>query len=37
VYREQTAPLLEYYRRQGRLREVDGQGSMDEVEQRMTW
>ena len=35
VYREQTAPLLEYYRRQGRLREVDGQGSMDEVETRM--
>jgi adenylate kinase len=35
VYREQTAPLLEYYRRQGRLREVDGQGPMDDVEQRM--
>ena len=35
VYREQTEPLREYYRRQGRLREVDGQGSMDEVEKRL--
>jgi adenylate kinase len=31
VYREQTAPLIEYYRGLGRLREVDGLGSMDEV------
>ena len=31
VYQTQTAPLLEYYRGQGRLREVTGLGSVDEV------
>jgi adenylate kinase len=31
VYREQTEPLIEYYRRNGRLREVNGVGSMDDV------
>lgn len=31
VYHEQTAPLIEYYRRLGLLREVDGLGTMDEV------
>lgn len=31
VYDEQTAPLIEYYRRLGLLREVDGLGTMDEV------
>jgi adenylate kinase len=31
VYREQTAPLIDYYRRSGRLREVRGVGTMDEV------
>jgi adenylate kinase len=31
VYRAQTAPLVEYYRRRGKLREVPGGGSMDEV------
>lgn len=31
VYDEQTAPLIEYYRRLGRLREVDGLGTLDEV------
>lgn len=31
VYREQTAPLVEHYRAQGKLRAVDGTGSMDEV------
>jgi adenylate kinase len=31
VYREQTAPLVEYYRRQGKLNEVQGLGALDEV------
>jgi len=31
VYREQTAPLGEYYRGQGRLKEVGGTGSLDQV------
>jgi len=35
VYREQTAPLLEFYRRKGVLVEVDGVGSVDEVAHRI--
>lgn len=31
VYREQTAPLIPYYEKQGKLRKVDGMGSIDEV------
>lgn len=31
VYREQTAPVADYYRRQGTLRTVDGMKTMDEV------
>ena len=31
VYRVQTAPLVDYYRRDGRLREVSGLGETDEV------
>ena len=31
VYAKQTAPLLEYYRGQGRLREVTGLGPVDDV------
>jgi adenylate kinase len=31
VYRRQTAPLVDYYRRSGRLKEAKGLGSMDEV------
>lgn len=31
VYREQTAPVADYYRRQGTLKTVDGMKSMDEV------
>ncbi|MBI1799466.1 MAG: adenylate kinase [Candidatus Eisenbacteria bacterium] len=31
VYREQTAPLIDYYRRSGHLREVHGVGTVDEV------
>ncbi|MFQ6604603.1 MAG: adenylate kinase [Fidelibacterota bacterium] len=35
VYWTQTAPLLEFYREQGILREVDGQGTIDNVFQRI--
>jgi len=31
VYRVQTAPLIDYYRRDGRLKEVQGVGSVDGV------
>jgi adenylate kinase len=31
VYRDQTAPVADYYRRQGALRSVDGMKTMDEV------
>jgi adenylate kinase len=31
VYRKQTAPLIPYYRKQGKLRKVDGMGSVEEV------
>ncbi len=31
VYREQTAPLIPYYKKQGKLRTVDGMGSVEEV------
>jgi len=33
AYNAQTAPLLPYYRDQGRLTEVDGMGSVDQVAQ----
>jgi adenylate kinase len=35
VYREQTAPLVDYYAAQGKLREVDGVGDVDEVTRRV--
>jgi adenylate kinase len=35
AYREQTAPLLPVYREQGKLREVDGAGSIEEVASRI--
>jgi adenylate kinase len=31
VYRAQTAPVAEYYKRKGMVRSVDGMGTMDEV------
>lgn len=31
IYKEQTSPLIEYYRRKGTLRTVDGVGGFDEV------
>jgi adenylate kinase len=35
-YRAKTAPLIDYYRGQGRLREVPGLGAMDEVYRSLT-
>ena len=35
VYDAQTAPLVDYYRRQGILREIDGVGSIDEIRARV--
>lgn len=35
VYRAQTAPLIDYYQRDGRLREVPGLGTPNEVYDRM--
>lgn len=36
VYEEQTAPVLDYYRRQSLLREIDGLGTPDEVFERVS-
>ena len=35
VYREQTEPLIGYYRRQGKLAEVSGVGTMDQVQRAL--
>jgi adenylate kinase len=35
VYRDQTEPLVQYYRASGLLREVDGEGSTAEVYARL--
>jgi adenylate kinase len=35
VYDAQTAPLVDYYRRQGTLREIDGVGSIDQIRARV--
>ncbi len=35
IYFAQTAPLIDYYTRKGRLLEVDGEGSVDEVTGRI--
>jgi adenylate kinase len=36
VYRNETQPLLDYYRGQGKLVTVDGMGDMDQVESRIS-
>jgi len=36
VYREQTAPVADYYRQRGSLIKLDGVGSVDEVFHRIT-
>jgi len=35
VYFAETAPLIDYYRRDGKLLEIDGKGSVNEVGQRI--
>lgn len=35
VYFKETAPLIDYYKRRGKLLELDGEGSTDEVERRI--
>ncbi len=35
VYRRETEPLLEHYRKRGVLVEVDGEGSIDEIAKRI--
>ena len=35
VYERQTAPLLDYYRTRGLLREIDGSAAPDEVSRRI--
>jgi len=35
VYEDQTAPLVDYYRGQGLLREIDGVGDVDEIRARI--
>jgi len=36
VYRENTEPLIEYYRKRDRLTTIDAEGSIDEVYERLT-
>ena len=36
VYRESTEPLLKFYSEQGLLREIDAEGTEDEVFERAT-
>jgi adenylate kinase len=35
VYKEQTEPLIAYYEKQGKLRRIDGLGSIDEIFNRI--
>jgi len=35
VYHEQTAPLIEYYKNKGILREIDGSKSIEEITQQI--
>ena len=35
VYDQQTVPVLDFYRRTGRVREIDGEGAPDEVHERL--
>ncbi len=35
VYKEQTEPLIAYYEKQGKLRRIDGVGSIDEIFNRI--
>jgi adenylate kinase len=35
VYREQTEPVVDYYRKRGKLKTVDAEGTVEEVYQRL--
>ncbi len=35
TYYKSTAPVAEYYKNQGKLREINGVGSIDEITQRL--
>jgi adenylate kinase len=35
VYRKQTEPVLAHYRKAGRLREVSGEGAVDDIQKRL--
>lgn len=35
VYREQTEPLVEFYRQRGKLQSIDAEGTVDEVYERL--
>lgn len=35
IYRRDTAPLIDYYRREGRLRQIDGNAPLQEVERQI--
>ena len=35
VYFSETAPLIEHYKKQGKLREIDGQGKVDDITRRI--
>jgi adenylate kinase len=35
VYEKQTAPLIDYYKKKGLLREIDGTGEVEEVQDRV--
>ncbi|MBE3047096.1 adenylate kinase, partial [Candidatus Bathyarchaeota archaeon] len=35
IYQEQTAPLIEYYRKKGKLVDIDGSGGIDAVYSQM--
>ena len=35
VYREQTEPVVDYYRERGKLRTIDAEGTIDEIYERL--
>jgi len=35
VYESQTAPLVNYYRQRGNLREIDGVGKVEDIQKRI--
>ena len=35
VYRQQTEPVIEYYRARGKLKTIDAEGTIDEIYERL--